>query len=222
MTISNSSEATTSNSSEAITSSKAAKIVGIGGLPRSGKDSLAELFMKHGFYGVSFGDIIRGYTRERHVEKPDPISVANMTETANWLRNEKGADAVLKKALEMFEAEQNAGNHYDGLVLYSIRAAVEVDFILAHEGDLIWVEATDEVRYQRMLQNLREGEIRIPIEEFIRQENLQAHPQPGLPAEVQMNVTYVKAKATVTFENSQNDLKDFNRRGIELVKQMIA
>lgn len=198
------------------------KIVGIGGLTRSGKDSLAELFMENGFFGVSFGDIIRGYARKRHADKPNPITVANMTETANWLRNERGADAVLKEALSMFEAEQQIGKTYDGLVLYSVRAPVEVDFILAHKGHLVWAEASDQVRYQRMLDHQREGEAPISFEEFMRQENLQTEPLPDIPVSVQMNAPYVKQHATEIFDNDKNDLEDFMRKGLKLVKQIAS
>jgi dephospho-CoA kinase len=124
------------------------KIVGIGGMPRSGKDSLAELFIQAGYYGVSFGDIVRKFTFERHKDKPDPISVANMTETSNWLRETYGPDVVLQEALKQFRERQQAGGSYKGMVLWSLRAPVEVDFVLAHKGEMIWVEASDEVRHE--------------------------------------------------------------------------
>lgn len=209
----------TKPSGDGITSSSD-KMIGIGGLSRSGKDSLAELFMQHGFYGVSLGDIIRRHTRERHANKPDPISVANMTETANWLRELKGADVVLREALELYEAEKSKGNKYSGLVLFSVRAPIEADFILAHSGELIWVEASDEIRYERMVSNLRDGEVKVDLEEFARQENLQAAPQPGVPVEAQMNSSYIKQKATIVFENNHNDLKDFETRGQALIQRL--
>src|SRR5436853_3820896 len=122
------------------------KIVGIGGLPRSGKDSLAELFIKQGYFGISFGDVVRGFSQERHKDKPDPISVANMTETSNWLRETYGADVILQEALKEYE-EASKTKDYKGLVLYSVRAPIEVDWILARGGELIWVEASEEVRH---------------------------------------------------------------------------
>lgn len=198
------------------------KIIGIGGLSRSGKDSLAELFMDKGFYGVSLGDIIRRHTRERHADKPDPISVANMTETANWLREREGADVVLNEALQLFEAEQAAGKNDKGLVMFSVRAPIEADFILEHGGEIIWVEASDEVRYDRMLKHLREGEARISMDEFMRQENLQAEPQPGVPVEAQMNAPYIKQKATITFVNNQDDFEAFKQKAAELVDKLTA
>ena len=184
------------------------KIIGIGGLPRSGKDTLAELFMENGYYGVSFGDVVREFARERHKNKLDPISVANMTETSNWLRETRGADVILQEALSQYKIASKQKS-YKGLVLFSVRAPVEVNWILSHGCELIWVEASDEVRYKRGLSYQREGEILISFDEFKRQEALQWQPQPDIPAEVQMNISYVKQKATITFENNGSDIAAF-------------
>lgn len=186
------------------------KIIGIGGLPRSGKDTLAELLIKKGYFGVSLGDIVRNVSRERHADSPDPISVANMTETANFLRHQNGADFALKKALEQFEAA-GGESKYKGLLVFSVRAPAEVDFIIKNGGNLIWLDASDQIRYQRAMQFLREGEAEIPIEEFKRQENLQWRPQPGIPPEAQMNIEYVKSKATITISNNSNDMAQFEK-----------
>lgn len=193
------------------------KIVGIAGYPRSGKDSLGDVFIEAGYYGVSFGDIIRDYARKRHADKPDPISVANMTETANWLRNERGADVLLKEALQRFKEEQATGKNHAGLLFISVRAPVEADFILEHGGELIWVEASDEVRYDRDKQSRREGEIDISFEEFKRQENLQTVPQPGIPEAAQMNMSYVRSKATKVLENNGSDYEAFKQAARTLV-----
>jgi len=195
------------------------KIIGIGGLPRSGKDALAELFMEEGYFGVSFGDIVREFTRERHKNKPDPISVANMTETSNWLRETKGADVILQEALQRYQEAQKDHN-YKGLVLFSVRAPVEVDFILAHGGELIWLEADDKVRHQRNLKHLREGEAVISLEEFKRQEALQWRPQPGIPAEVQMDISYVQQHATRELVNNGNNFETFKNNARRLIGEM--
>lgn len=193
------------------------KMIGIGGLPRSGKDTLAELFIKNGFYGVSFGDILRDFARERHHDKPDPISVANMTETSNWLRETRGADVILKEAIHQFEQKQRAGNKYRGMVLWSIRAPVEVDFILAHKGEMIWVEASNEVRHNRSLAHLRVGEAPTTLEDFKRQEALQWKPQPDVPVKAQMDLSYVKAHATQTFINNDDNLDAFLQKSEKLL-----
>lgn len=195
-------------------------LIGIGGLPRSGKDTLAEQFMKSGYFGVSFGDIVRDYCWERHKDKPDPISVANMTDTSNWLRETRGADVVLKEALRRFEEKLAAGEQYKGAVLYSIRAPIEVDFILARAGKLIWVESSDEMRHKRAMQHLREGESEITLEEFRNQEALQWKPQPGIPEEVQMNVAYVKEHATDILVNNSGSLEDFLAQANRLIEEI--
>lgn len=198
---------------------KTMNIVGIGGYPRSGKDSLGEVFIKAGFYGVSFGDIVRGYSRQRHADKPNPISVENMTETSNWLRAEYGPDVLLKEALNQFKAEQADGKEHAGLLFISVRAPVEVDFIHDQGGRLIWVEASDDVRHRRNNAHLREGEHKISLKEFVRQERLQSEPQPGTPAEIQMNMEYVKAKATQIIDNSGDDYGLFKRKAQAVVSQ---
>lgn len=184
------------------------KIVGIGGLPRSGKDSLAELLMENGYYGVSLGDIVRDESRKRHSNEPDPISVKNMTETANYLRTTFGPDFALKEALTRFEKAKKEKD-YQGLVVFSVRAPIEADFILENKGHLIWVEASDEVRYARSIQHRREGEAEQTLEEMKAHEALQETPQPELAPEIQMNTTYIKTHATEVLENNGNDIEAF-------------
>lgn len=185
------------------------KIIGIGGLSRSGKDSVAELLTQASYMSVSLGDIVREYCFERHKDKPDPITRANTTETSNWLRETYGADVVLREALKRFEAKLAEGQHYVGVVLHSIRAPIEVDFILAHGGDLLWVEADDAVRYKRNSASLREGERHLSMEEFMAHEAEQWVPLPGIPKEAQMNVSYVKEHATIRIVNNGDDREAF-------------
>lgn len=196
------------------------QIIGIAGMPRSGKDSLAELFMEAGFFGISFGDVVRRFARERHADKDDPISVVNMTETSNWLRETRGADVILKEALQQYEDQIASGQKYQGLVLWSVRVPVEVDFILEKGGSLIWVDASAKVRHERGLKHLRQGELALPIEEFERQEQLQWEPQPGIDPAVQMNMSYVKAKATHVLENNEDDFELFLLKAHKLIADL--
>jgi dephospho-CoA kinase len=186
------------------------KIIGIGGLSRSGKDTLAELLIDKGYFGVSLGDIVREQSKIRHADQPDPISVANMTETANNLRQQQGPDFALKQAVEEFEKAGGEAK-YRGLLVYSVRAPAEADFIIQHGGQLVWLSANDQVRYQRAMSSRREGEAEISFEEFQRQENLQWRPRPGIPAQAQMNAEYVKSKSTLSLDNSDNDIEAFKK-----------
>lgn len=182
------------------------KIVGIAGLPRSGKDSLAELYIKSDYFGVSLGDIVRNEARVRHKQSKNPISVLNMTETANYLRAKYGADFALKKALNLFK---KTNEEYKGLVIYSVRAPIEADFIIEAGGELVWVEASDKIRYQRSKIARRAGEPEDTLEEMLKAEALQETPQPGLPEEAQMNTSYVKKKATIILENNGSNMASF-------------
>lgn len=194
-----------------MTTSNKPRIIGVGGRDRSGKDTVAELCIKAGYFGYSFGDAVRAHARQRHATDPNPISVANMTETSNWLRTQHGPDVILKEALQAYQKATDAGEKYKGIVLYSVRAPVEVDFILKEGGELIWVETSDDVRLQRKLDNIRPGEPKVTLEGMLSQEALQNKPQPGIPEEVQMNLEYVKSHATKVIENNGNDLAVFEK-----------
>ena len=189
-------------------------IIGIAGLPRSGKDSLAELFISHGYFGVSLGDIVRDESRRRHANEKDPISVKNMTETSNYLRTNFGADFALKQALSRF-AKAEASQQYKGLVIFSVRAPIEVDFIKQNKGKLIWVEASNEVRFRRSQSARRQGEAEQTLKEMLDQEKLQETPQDGLPADVQMDTSYVKRQATGVFENNGSSFEEFKDLAIK-------
>lgn len=196
------------------------KIIGICGLSRSGKDTLAEWLIKSGYFGVSLGDIVRNHARDRHASEPDPISVANMTETSNWLRQTKGADFALQEAIDQYN-EANKLKEYEGLLVYSVRAPAEVDFILEHGGELIWVETTEQVRHRRAMKHRREGEAKVSLEEFKRQENLQWRPQPSIPAKAQMNVQYVKSKSTIVLENNGDGIQKFKNHAQKALANLL-
>lgn len=196
------------------------KLIGIGGLPRSGKDTLAELLIEKGYFGVSLGDIVRNISRTRHADSSDPISVANMTETSNFLRQQKGADFALEEALKQFRKSGGEAKH-KGLLVYSVRAPAEADFIIQNGGNLIWLETPDRIRYQRAMRHPREGEAEIPIEEFRRQENLQWRPQPGIPTANQMNIEYVKSKATMTIINDSDSVEKFKKAAESALKPVL-
>ncbi len=197
------------------------KIIGVSGKDRSGKDLVAELLIEHGWFGFSLGDALRQHAMQRHKGEPDPISVKNMTETSNWLRSKYGADVLLKESIAAFEQAAKNGEQYKGLVAYSVRAPIEADFILGQGGDLIWVESSDQVRYERKIANLRTGESHIDIKEMLEQESLQTSPQAGIPKHVQMDLGYVKSKSSIVIENNGNDLSSFKDEVIKALGHVL-
>ncbi len=195
-------------------------IVGIGGLSRSGKDTLAHMLIEDGFFGVSVGDITREFSQKRHSDDPHPISRINLTETANWLRESRGPDVLMQIALERFEEAKAKGKTYKGLVCWSIRAPVEVDIILNHGGELIWIDVSDHLRYERAMNDLREGEPHLSFEDYLAQENTQFKPLAGIPENIQMNLPYVKSKATKILVNETNDISEFKRNARTLLQEI--
>lgn len=195
------------------------KIIGISGKNRSGKDTLAKLFIEDGYLGVSLGDIVRDEARKIYAEQDNPIARSNLTKTSNMLRRKRGSNFLFEMALNRFN-QANKDNSYKGLVLYSVRAPIEADSILKAGGQLIWVESDDQLRYKRAMANLRSGEPEISFELFEQQEEEQLSPNPDLPIEIQMNINYVKSKATLVLENNVENIEDFIDRAAKLVKSI--
>lgn len=194
------------------------KIVGISGKIRSGKDTLANLMMEDGYYGVSLGEIVRDHSRTLFEKSPNPIAVENMTRTSNILRKQLGPDFLYKEAVRQF-TELKDSRKYKGLLMFSVRAPIEAVNIIASGGKLVWVEASDEDRYKRAMDYLREGDERISFEEFKRNEESQFKPNLDLPTEIQMNLDYVKSRATNILTND-SDLEHFNSKAQELIEEL--
>lgn len=180
---------------------KVDKIVGIGGYSRSGKDTLANMLIGQGYFGISVGDIAREYTQERHKDEANPISRINLTETSNWLREKHGPDVYMKIALDKFK-NLSSNKKYLGLLVWSIRAPIEADFILKQKGTLIWINSDPETRYQRAMEHLRQGEPRLSFKDYMAQEETQVRPQLGIEESIQMNMDYVKSVANLRLENN--------------------
>jgi len=191
-------------------------IVGIGGYSRSGKDTLATLLLDAGYFGISVGDIAREYSMERHKDSKSPISRINLTETSNWLREQKGPDVFMKLALDKYRQALKT-KEYKGILIWSIRAPIEADFIIKNKGTLIWIDSKPKTRYERFLENLRTGEVSIDFDEYLRQEQTQVVPQPDIDPLIQMNMDYVKEKANLTLDNNFEGTEKF----LEYAKQRV-
>ncbi len=191
-------------------------IVGIGGYSRSGKDTLATLLLSAGYFGISVGDIAREYSMERHKDSKSPISRINLTETSNWLREQKGPDVFMKIALDKYRQALKT-KEYKGMLIWSIRAPIEADFIIKNRGTLIWIDSKAKTRYKRFLENLRTGEVSIDFDEYLRQEQTQVVPQPDIDPLIQMNMDYVKEKSNLTLDNNFEGTEKF----LEYAKQRV-
>ena len=110
-------------------------VIGIVGLPGSGKSEAASVATDLGVPVVTMGDVIRAECRERGL---DPA--ANHGAVAKALREENGPAAVAERSLPMIEANRADS---ETVVVDGIRSDVEVEtFREAFGEEFVLVEVT--------------------------------------------------------------------------------
>jgi len=120
-------------------------VIGVVGLPGSGKSEAAAVADERGIPVVTMGDVIRRACRERGL---DPAS--HHGEVAQALRNEGGPAAIAEKSVPMIEDALVA---YDTVLVDGIRSDAEVERFVEAFGDdftLVAIEAPFEVRADRL------------------------------------------------------------------------
>jgi dephospho-CoA kinase len=121
------------------------RVIGLVGLPGSGKSEAAAVAREAGIPVVTMGDVIRQECRDRGL---DPA--VDHGEVARALREEGGPAAVAERSVPMIE-DALAGS--ETVVVDGIRSDAEVDrFREAFGGDfqLVRVDAPDEARAERL------------------------------------------------------------------------
>jgi dephospho-CoA kinase len=120
-------------------------VIGIVGLPGSGKSEAAAVAREQDISVVTMGDVIRAACRDRGL---DPAT--HHGEVAGALREENGPSAIAERSLPMIEeALEDAAT----VVVEGIRSDVEVDIFEDAFGDgftLASIEAPSEVRAERI------------------------------------------------------------------------
>ncbi|GGN91589.1 MULTISPECIES: AAA family ATPase [Haloarcula] len=120
-------------------------VIGIVGLPGSGKSEAANVAADMGVPVVTMGDVIREECRDRGL---DPAT--HHGDVATALREENGPGAIAERSLPVIERERTDG---DTVLVDGIRSDVEVEaFRDAFGGDflLVKVDAPFELRAERL------------------------------------------------------------------------
>jgi dephospho-CoA kinase len=112
----------------------------------AGKDTVARILAEHGYAHVPTGDLIRAYIAEQRLGEPDRPLVRD---TGNRLRAEHGGDYLVRLAIEQ---------HPDQVVISGIRTLAEVERLKADGGVLVWVEAPQRLRFDRLAARGRTGD----------------------------------------------------------------
>lgn len=167
-------------------------IIGVTGLPSSGKDTVAQILEKEGFKHISLSDMLR----EIVLAKGEDISTENLTRHGNLIRRERGEGYLAKMALKKIGGDT---------VITSIRQPGEVDVLRQNKGfHLIAVEADEIKRWQRLKSRHREGDPRT-IEEMKSIEMRQS--KAGGSKDMQVDEVMKKADYIVNNNGLLDDLK---------------
>ena len=180
------------------------KLLGISGTNGAGKDSVGEyLAKKHGWFFVSVTDILRDELKRKGLP-PDRHHTQELS--SSW-RRELGMGVMIDKGLEVYKSQNKT---YTGLAIASLRHPGEADAVHALGGQVIWVDADSQIRYQRITSANR-GRIddQKTFEEFLKEEQLQMS-HSGDAATLSMEG--VKAKADIFIQNDTSSINDFYQK----------
>lgn len=177
------------------------KVVGVAGMPGSGKTTLAQIAEGLGFEVVAMGDFVRREAERRGIEP----TAENLGSLMFKLREEQGEAAIAKltaQAIEEMEAEL--------VFIDGVRSPAEVEeFKRRFPGfKLIALHAPSEVRFRRLTGRERSDDPK-GWEEFLRREE----------REIKVGVGLAMEQADFRLENLA-DLNLFKVEALKLLREM--
>ncbi len=179
------------------------KLFGLAGTAGSGKDTaaeiIAELFDMHMF---STSDYVRAVTRYIFDLEPDASPIRDqLFEVATELRKLNQASTVNMGIVQA--RERGFGRQ----LITGLRSVGEADAIRAQGGIIIGVDATPEIRHQRIKERSRDAESERNFEEFLRQDE---HENEGVDGEGMKGIRYVIEDADIIIQNdgTLDDLRE--------------
>ena len=123
-------------------------VVGLAGMPGSGKSLVVETARELGYAIVVMGDVIREETKKLGLE----LTPQNVGKVMLQLRADGGVTVVAQKCIPKIEAQASTKVLVDGL-----RSLYEVDAFKAHfaKFSLVAVHASPETRFNRLFNRRR-------------------------------------------------------------------
>jgi len=139
-------------------------IIGITGTDGAGKGTVVDyLVNKYNYSHYSSRDFITVEIERLGLL----LDRSQMRLTANNLRAQFGNEVIVKKAYERAQAEGK-----EDIVIESIRALAEAEYLLSQGGVLLAVDANPVVRYARV-QGRRSSSDQVSYEQFLAHEELE-------------------------------------------------
>lgn len=131
-------------------------VVGIVGMPGSGKTEATKIARKKGFPIVKMGDVIREEVEKRDLDPTDK----NMGKIATKLREKEGKDAIAKRCID--EVYSKIDSEENIVIIDGIRGWSEAKFFKKEFGDsfiLVSIEAPFEERFNRIKKRNRKDDL---------------------------------------------------------------
>lgn len=124
-------------------------ILGIAGPYGAGKSAVVSFLEERGFSAASLSDVIRSELASIGIDE----SRERMIEAGNRIRESEGAGALAARVLPTLPADRNC-------VVDSIRHPSEVEELRSAKSgfSLVWVDAPEEVRLERLRERGRSGD----------------------------------------------------------------
>lgn len=164
----------------------ALQLIGIAGTLAAGKDTITKALIEgFGYNHVSTGDMVRKVALQRYGSVERPV----LYETANQLRREQGAAALVLEAIKEPKP----------LIVSGLRSLGEAKAIKKHGGMLVFIDAPVEVRYQRMKSRQRDHEVGLSLDEFIEREEKEMYSGPD---DSDFNIRGIGEMADITIDSS--------------------
>ncbi|HEX3568590.1 MAG TPA: AAA family ATPase [Candidatus Saccharimonadales bacterium] len=174
-------------------------LIGLSGTNGAGKDAVAEMLAKErGFLFVGATEmLVKELERLGRTTSREDKS----TLSAEW-RREFGMGVIVDKALAEFEKVKD---QYKGLVVSSLRHPAEADRVHDAGGEVWWIDADPEVRYDRIRSANRGRPLEDDktFEEFLAEEQREMH---RTGDEATLNTAAVKERADRILYNNGNSL----------------
>jgi dephospho-CoA kinase len=164
-------------------------IIGITGTIGAGKGTVVEYLVKEkGFKHISARSIWTLELEERGLE----VNRDTMTQLANELRAEHGADYFVRRALKEVEGLEN-------VVIESIRTVAELELLQQEGAVILAVDADQKLRYER-IHGRASALDDVTFDEFARQEATEmANDDPA-----KQNITAVMEQADFVIQNTES------------------
>ncbi|WP_459201138.1 AAA family ATPase [Methanococcus sp. CF] len=128
------------------------KLIGITGMPGSGKSAITKLAEKYKITVVSMGDVVRHETSKQGLT----LNPENVGNTAVKLREIHGKEAIAVPCLKYVNEKYNCE---DFVIIEGIRSIYEVNYLKKHaELDIIAIHASPKTRFERLSGRNREDD----------------------------------------------------------------